>query len=135
MAHYQTLSERLTHKYVGTWRHLDAWRDVARVKVLQPKKIHAATRFAIANGLRHARGLDRAIDQLDPSDGPTYVHRVIAPRGWKDKDLMIRALQSEFSAWGCDHEYDCCGCASYSATARHIRGREYRVEIRVSFNY
>jgi hypothetical protein len=133
MAQMIYVRPRLTHGYVGTYRHLDKWGDEVQAKQLAARKIPAWTRLAMSAGVRHGRNADHV--NVDMSDGPTYVSRVIAPRNLQDRKAFIRALEDEFSSWGCAHSHDCCGCASYSATARHARGREYVLKIQVSYNY
>lgn len=135
MAEIVTLSQRRTHKYVGTYAYLDKWRDVVEVKLVRGRKISALTDLAQRMGVRHGRNMDQVWNRLDASDGPAYVHKVVAPRGWTDHKALIRALEDTYSRHGCHHEYDCCGCASYSAEARHIRGREYSLRIDVGYNY
>lgn len=116
MAQQISIAVRKTNHYVGTYSHLDEWGPSMPAKQLAGRKIPPGP------------------EDDDMSSGPTYVSRVIAPRGHKDHKGFIRALQDEFSAWGCSHSHDCCGCPSYSATARHIRGREYSLRVRVSYN-
>lgn len=117
MAEHITIQPRLTNHYVGTYRHLDKWGAPIRAKKLAGKVIHPNAEAA------------------DMSHGPTHVCRVIAPRGHTDRQAFIRALEDEFSAHDCAHTRDCCGCPSYSARARHIRGREYALRVRVTYNY
>jgi len=46
------------------------------------------------------------------------------------------ALGDHFSAWGCAHEYDCCGCRSYTAHLVQELGHGYwRVLVSSSRNY
>lgn len=106
---------RLSHKYVGTYRHLDKWRYVGTVRLTPPKQLPS---------------LD---DDPDPSEGPTYVQVGRLPRGM-DPKVVIRALEDTLSAHGCAHEWDCCGCPSYRAEAT-IHRRRIRVITSVTYNY
>ncbi|MBK4735958.1 hypothetical protein [Noviherbaspirillum pedocola] len=117
MADRITIHPRLTHQYVGTYRHLDKWGAPIRAKKLAGKVIRSDAETA------------------DMSKGSTHVCRVIAPSGLTDRKAFIRALEDEFSEHDCAHTRDCCGCPSYDARARHIRGREYLLRVRVSYNY
>lgn len=109
----QHLSVRLTHRYVGTWSHLDEWRDVGTA-VLTP-----------ARAVEEGNGFD---------DGGTYIRWATLPRSI-DRDAACRALEDELSRHGCSHEWDCCGCASYSTRVLHRHGRRVVLETHVSFNY
>lgn len=117
MAQKISISPRLTNGYVGTYRHLDKWGAPIIAKKLGGRTIPPRGR------------------SVDFSRGPTHISRVIAPRGHTDRKAFIRALEDEYSAWGCAHSHDCCGCASYNATATHVRGREYLLRVNVSYNY
>lgn len=113
MARYHWVAPRLTHKYVGTWQHMDQWGDAIRVKLLAPKVVEQG------NGFEY---------------GPTTVQRVIAPRN-ADPKAVARALYDEFNQHGCSHEYDCCGCASYRADVKQVGKREFNLTISTSYNY
>lgn len=117
MAQQIHIAVRKTNQYVGQYSHLDKWGTPITAKQL------ASRRLALSP------------EDEDMCCGPTYMSRVIAPRGHKDRKEFVRALEDEFSSWGCACAHDCCGCASYSATARHIRGREYSLRVRVSYNF
>ena len=112
-----SISPRLTGQYVGTYRHLDQWGTPIVAKKLAGRTIRPRGRSD------------------DFSRGPTHISRVIAPRGYTDRKAFVRALEDEYSAWGCAHSHDCCGCPSYSATAKHVRGREYLLRVDVRYNY
>lgn len=107
------LSLRLTHRYVGTFRHLDSWRDLGEAKVTPHREV--------APGNGH-------------DEGGTYIRWATLPRG-VDRDAACRALVDTFSRWGCSHEWDCCGCASYTTRVLHRHGRRVALQTRVSFNY
>lgn len=107
------LEVRLTHRYVGTFRHLDQWRDVGTA-VLTP-----------AREIEEGNGLD---------EGGVYVRWATLPRGI-DRDAACRALEDSLSSHGCAHEWDCCGCASYNTRVLHRHGRRVVLQTRVSYNY
>ena len=107
------LEVRLTHRYVGTWKHLDKWRDVGTA-VLTP-----------AREIEEGNGLD---------EGGTYLRWATLPRGI-DRDAACRALEDSLSSHGCAHEWDCCGCASYNTRVLHRHGRRVVLQTRVSYNY
>jgi hypothetical protein len=114
------VERRLTRKYVGTWKHLDAHEYVGRVKLTPHHRI------------------DRPKDRTDPSDGPVVVQHGRLPahlRTKRQKQEFLEALEDTLSAWGCSHEHDCCGCASYSARARIMKGRRFRITTRVTYNF
>lgn len=107
------LSTRLTHRYVGTYKHLDRWQNVGPVR-LTPGRVVA-----------ESNGYD---------EGNTYVRWATVPRG-QSVDKTVRALEDTLSSHGCAHEWDCCGCASYSTRVIHRHGRRLVLKTSVSYNY
>lgn len=108
------LYERLTHRYVDAYRHLDEEQYIGEVKQL---------------------GITRRVPPAGCyDDGGKYLFRVVAPSTLKSKDLS-HALRSALSHSGCTHEYDCCGCASSHASVKRLTKREYSVRISISYNY
>lgn len=107
------LEVRLTHRYVGTWQHLDEWRDVGAAVLTPARTVQESEDF---------------------DDGGTYVRWATLPRGI-DRDAACRALEDTLSSHGCAHEWDCCGCASYSTRVLHRHGRRVVLQTRVSYNY
>jgi hypothetical protein len=107
------LSLRLTHRYVGTFRHLDEWRYLGAAKVTPGRIVDPGNGY---------------------DEGRTYIRWATLPPG-VDRDAACRALVDTFSRWGCAHEYDCCGCASYTTRVLHRHGRRVVLETRVSYNY
>jgi hypothetical protein len=107
------LAKQLTHHYVGTYSHLDKWRDVGTA-VLTPEKV-----------VREGESFD---------DGGTYIRWATLPRG-QNRDASVRALVDSLSRHGCAHEWDCCGCASWSTRVLHRHGRRVVLKTTVSFNY
>lgn len=107
------LSVRLTHRYVGTWKHLDGWRDVGTAVLTPGREVEPGNGY---------------------DEGGTYIRWATLPRG-VDRDAACRALVDSLSLHGCTHEWDCCGCASYSTRVLHRHGRRVVLQTRVSYNY
>ena len=107
------LELRLTHRYVGTYSHLDAW-DAVGTALLTPARV-------VAEG-------------NDYDEGNTYVRWATVPRG-QSVSATARALEDTLSRHGCSHDWDCCGCASYSTRVIHRHGRRLVLKTSVSFNY
>ena len=112
------LELRLTHRYVGTYRHLDEWRSLGSAPViLTPPKM-----------VDPGNGYD---------EGGTYLRWATLPRLPRRADRVdaARALEDSLSSWGCHHEYDCCGCASYSTLVVRSKGRRVLLRTTVGYNY
>lgn len=107
------LSVRLTHRYVGTHRDLDDWRDICAAQLTPSRTVDPGN---------------------DYDDAGTYLRWATLPRG-VDRDAACRALVDTLSRHGCAHEYDCCGCASYSTRVLHRRGRRITLLTHVTRNY
>lgn len=105
--------QRLTHRYVGTYSHLDRHSHVARIK-MTPGRV-----------TQEGNGLD---------EGNTIVYHVRAPANVPLRKVM-RAIEDTLSHQGCHHEYDCCGCASHYTRVKHLGNRRLLVRTRVSYNY
>lgn len=162
MPQYQRVSRRITHKYVGTYRHLDQWEEVGTVKILGGVKVrdpyqqeafhlsnqpdYGGSSYRTKHGFKypHMRPRLRKCEirrrlrefYADSSVGDEQVMRVIA-YGFKGMTSaeVCRAIEDEFSSHGCAHTYDCCGCASYSARCRYTgKGANYVLTIRVGYN-
>jgi hypothetical protein len=117
MARKVSIEIRKTHKYVGSYQHLDDWEALPeRVKQLGGKGYPPD-------------------DDTDYSDGGKFVFRVVAPRSLDPKKVM-QALRDTYTSQGCAHQRDCCGCESRRASVTRIRrSNEYRVTQSISFNY
>lgn len=117
MAEPLHLFTRLTHRFVGTYKHEDAHRYVGRAKLLPMRT------------LREPR-------ENDFSDGGTYIARAVLPRG-VSREVAMRALRDTLTSEGCAHEWDCCGCRSQWASVKPASNsrREAVVRLHVSFNY
>jgi hypothetical protein len=107
------LRERLTHRYVDEYRHLDAENYIGEVKML---------------------GITRSVAPRGYDDGGQYHFRVVAPTHLKHLDLCS-AIHDTLSHHGCSHEHDCCGCANRFASVKRVSKREYCVRMFVSYNY
>lgn len=107
------VSERLTHKYVGSWQHRDNWKFLATVQATPPRLV-------------------REPDEREFSDGGAYLLHVRAPSGAPD---LRQGLRDTFTKHGCSHQHDCCGCRSTRASVRKVSARDYIVVQSVSFNY
>lgn len=102
--------KRLSHKYRDGWRHLDEEVFVGTVKMLKTRKLE-----------------DHGID------GKLHLTRVIAPASLGDTDLSY-AIGSTLSYSRCQHEHDCCGCATVGADVRRLSRRQYSVKLSTSYN-
>ena len=112
------LELRLTHRYVGTYSHLDEWRSLGSAPViLTPPKM-----------VDPGNGYD---------EGGTYLRWATLPRLPRRADRVdaALALQDTLSRSGCHHEYDCCGCASYSTLVVRSKGRRVLLRTTVGYNY
>lgn len=106
--------QRLTNRYVDSYRHLDRSKFLGTVKLTPPRKV------------REPREQDAYYDE------GTYLLHARAPAGSPD---LTGALRSTLTHSGCHHEYDCCGCRSVRANVRKVSARDYVVTYDVSFNY
>jgi hypothetical protein len=113
MAYELHLYERLTHKYNPGWSHLDRHEYAGTVKVLGGRTTYLAA---------------------DYDEGDTWLYRVVAPRTLKGTDLT-QALRDSMGGSSCQHEYDCCGCASRHASVKRINPRAYSVRVSTTYNY
>lgn len=110
------LELRRTHKYVGTWKHLDQHERVGVLKLSAP------------------RLLDPGPQAYDISDGPMYVQVARLPAGI-NKQRWVRAIVDTLSSHGCAHEWDCCGCPSTSVHTDMINARQVRITTSITYNY
>ena len=112
------LEQRVTHRYVGAYAHLDEWRDLgaAPARLTPPKMVDPGN------------GYDR---------GGTYLRWATLPRLPRraDRADAARALEDMLSSYGCAHEWDCCGCATHDTQALRRLGRRVLLRTTVTFNY
>lgn len=140
MPYKTSLELRVTQRYVGTYQHLDQWETLAIAKVLGTRKVFDPEQ--VTRRWYKARGLSKAEIRhqmaryyQDASEGQTVVFYVVVKHKPGQRDDIMQAIHDSFSRRGCAHEWDCCGCASYSATATHYRGNEFKVEVTTSYNF
>lgn len=116
---FTALVRRVTHKYVGTYRHEDEWEDLGRV-------------YRVATGEpEYPEG-----DNLEDAYSQKLFVRVELCDGVDASERDIkRALQDVYTSSGCHHDYDCCGCRSYYADASHLRDDMWMVDIYSSRNF
>ena len=107
------LEKRKTHRYVGTYQHLDEWQDVGVARVTPPKLVREAQDF---------------------DEGGTYLRWVEFPRG-QDLQASEQALVDMYNTHGCHHDWDCCGCQSVRSRIVHRKGRRVVLQSRVAYNY
>lgn len=112
------LELRLTCGYVDTYSHLDEWRSfgAAPARLTPPKLVDPGNGY---------------------DEGGTYLRWATLPRLPRRADRVdaARALEDTLSSWGCHHEYDCCGCASYSTRVLRRQGRRVLLRTTVGYNY
>lgn len=112
------LELRLTHRYVDTYSHLDEWRSfgAAPARLTPPKMVDPGNGY---------------------DEGGTYLRWATLPRLPRraDRADAARALEDTLSSWGCHHEYDCCGCASYRTLVVRSKGRRVLLRTTVGYNY
>lgn len=113
MAEIIHLYKRLTYRYADAYRHLDEDKYIGDAKLLAGRIVEESNDY------------DR---------GPTRVFRVVLKRGVNPVDAR-KAIHNSFSGSNCRHEWDCCGCPSYSADVRKVSDREFSVRQSVSYNY
>lgn len=116
------LSIRETHKYVGTYQHLDEWRDIGSYEQIGEKDLDLIGED------------DDACDPCEPLRRMVYV-LVRAYDGVTDDEIK-QALQASNTSAGCAHEYDCCGCRSYHASdAKRVTGDLWSFTVSSSRNF
>ena len=113
-----TLSQRMTHEYVGAYSDLDQWVDLGTVELIAASEVEYTDPSDICEPTRQVR-LVRVVPDLDA--------------GATDKEIQD-ALEDTFSSSGCGHDFDCCGCRSYTATAEKA-GKYWAVTITSSRNF
>jgi hypothetical protein len=119
MAYIQFLEAQLTHKYVGTYSHLERFAPLGNVKVLGGRDTPEP-------------------DEPDISDAGGRIFRVVAPSAMVRQhgaETIRRALSDLFTSWGCAHDYDCCGCVSSMAYVKRAGRREFVVRQSFTRNY
>lgn len=112
------LRQRLTHKYVGTCRDLDEWEPIGALTILSTVTL--------------------PVEDDDICEPRTQRHMIVVDEAAESKgdEMVTKALHAEFTQAGCSHDYDCCGCRSYSTgRVQKLTGRLWCVEVHSSRNY
>ncbi|QIG66744.1 hypothetical protein EVB27_074 [Rhizobium phage RHph_TM16] len=113
-----SLEVRLTHKYVGTYRHLDAWQDVGMAVI-------RCTETEL---------MDDGEDPCEPTR--TTMLLEIHCDEVTDSHVIMRAIQGALGSHGCAHDWDCCGCWSTRVgDIAHVKDNLWFVETHSSRNY
>lgn len=107
------IRKRNTFKYRDGWSYEDSWSFLGDLKVTPAKQV------------REGNGYD---------EGGVFI-RYARIRNSDDFKLLKRGIEDTMSHSGCQHEYDCCGCASYSTRVKRIKPRLVQIRTRVSYNY
>jgi hypothetical protein len=115
----EDLQLRLTRGYVGTWKHLD--------KHLYLGTVHTQASTTVEPD-------EEAYDVCEAQQHINFVHVTTdEPQPIK---RIEQALYDHFTAWGCSHDYDCCGCRSYSThSVEYLNNGYWRVVVHSSRNY
>jgi hypothetical protein len=89
-----SLNLRKTYKYVDSCSDLDEWVTVGEFEILWKERVDT------------------------DKDGYEYWANEYLIKVSSDSsvDEVIAALKSEFTYWGCHHDYDCCGCPLLSVS-------------------
>lgn len=112
------MHRRLTHRYVGTFQHLDEHRYVGTALLTHGRTTEVGNNYDEGNSFIRWARLDAGV-----------------ARTRKGRDDAAKALCDSLSRWGCSHEYDCCGCASYATSVVRRKGRDVVLRTTVSYNY
>lgn len=110
------IQRRVTHRYNDGWAYNDQWEGVGKAKLLAQRMVRAPEGF---------------------DDGGEYVRYAVLAAG-VDREKGAQALADTARLmYGnrCQHEHDCCGCAHSTVQITHVKGRSFRLNIRIGFNY
>jgi hypothetical protein len=140
------LELRLTHGYVGTYKHLDKWLTLGTIDEIGSRELPLSTEeendhcepkrrevfVLVSINQKEADFYNRWLESGD------WLAEVGAFEQWVDRQIAL-AIGDVYSSSGCAHEYDCCGCRSYSASdaQRIARGEKdlWRVVVGSSRNF
>lgn len=94
----EILAIRKTHKYVGSYRHMDEWQEIGTMD-------HIGQRLL-------------SVDDDDPCEYTTTEKTLrIRCDEIQPAERVERAIRDSINSHGCAHEYDCCGCWSTHVTS------------------
>lgn len=106
---------RLTHKYSPGWAYLDKHGPGTSLRLTPWRRTEPAQEYddngAFVAFTRIPAGLSRA-----------------------QREELKDALRDTLGGSSCQHEHDCCGCAIRTVYVTS-KGRRFRVEMRVYYNY
>jgi hypothetical protein len=102
-----------SHLWAPGYRYLDSDVFVAELK-LTPRKQVAAPQ--------------------DYDEGGTYLQYTRVPKN-VDTRLAAEALRDTMGGSNCQHEYDCCGCATRHVSVKVLGSRRLRIRTHISLNY
>ena len=111
--HTEHVYKFLTHAWAPGYSHLEESKLVGTIK-LTPHK-------------RTQRG-----NHYDEGDSFTQHGRI--PKGVNKRELA-KAIVDTMSGSRCQHEYDCCGCATTRVEVKLLPKRRIFVHTAVSYNY
>lgn len=109
----QRLEIRETHKYVGSYKHMDDWTGIGKLSTVM------------------------SVDKADDSGEYGVVFKIVRVESDADADQIRKALKDTFTSEGCGCTHDCCGCRSdraYGATELEGDENLWLVEIHWSIN-
>lgn len=110
-----TLEVRETHEYVGTYQHLDRWREIGWARVIGTEQI--------------------SVDRENPEETTVVRHTLTVHADAPDAEIA-QAIRDTFTRAGCAHEWDCCGCWShYARKPRKLTPGCWAVDVSSSRNY
>lgn len=105
------------HKYVGTFKHLNESEFVGYADVYAAPAYYTDLEDMCEPTTR------KALLQFTQLETTFPIHEI------------EQAIGDSLSRHGCHHDYDCCGCASIHARAKHVAGVVYAVTISTSRNF
>lgn len=108
-----SVNRRETYRYVDSYSHEDSWTHLGQLRVTPARQTS------------EGNGID---------DAGTVV-RYARIRRKDDFQLIRRGLEDSMTRQGCHHEYDCCGCVSYTTRVTRIRPSLLLIRTRIGRNY
>lgn len=105
------------HKYVGTFKHLNESVHVGHAVMYAGPAFYTDPEDMCEPTTR------KALLQFTQLETTFPIHEI------------EQAIRDSLSRRGCHHDYDCCGCTSVHARAKHVAGVVYAVTISTSRNF